>query len=75
MIKAPQAHCRFEAYYRRLGEIERTSAPYRVNPGAIYLHQGESFLVRELDLEAGYAILAPVQVNYYTQPSTTTLLG
>jgi len=56
------------ADYRLLEEIEGASALYRVHPGAIYLHQGESFLVRELDLDAGHAILAPVQVNYYTQP-------
>jgi DEAD/DEAH box helicase domain-containing protein len=56
------------ADYRLMEEIETTSALYRVHPGAIYLHQGESFLVRELDLAAGHAILEPVQVNYYTQP-------
>jgi DEAD/DEAH box helicase domain-containing protein len=39
-----------------------------VHPGAIYLHQGESFLVRELDLAAGHAILEPVRASYYTQP-------
>jgi len=54
--------------YRLLEEIEATTAYLRAHPGAIYLHQGESFLVRELDLEAGHAILEPVQVGYYTQP-------
>jgi DEAD/DEAH box helicase domain-containing protein len=54
--------------YRVLEEIEGTSAQFRVHPGAIYLHQGESFLVRELDLSAGHAIVEPVQVSYYTQP-------
>lgn len=54
--------------YRLLEEIESMSALYRVHPGAIYLHQGESFLVRQLDLAAGHAILEPVQVDYYTQP-------
>jgi DEAD/DEAH box helicase domain-containing protein len=54
--------------YRLLEEVEGTSAQYRVHPGAIYLHQGESYLVRELDLSTGHAILEPVQVNYYTQP-------
>ena len=54
--------------YRVMEEIEATSALYRAHPGAIYLHQGESFLVREIDLGAGHAILEPVQVNYYTQP-------
>ncbi|MGC9333798.1 MAG: DEAD/DEAH box helicase, partial [Anaerolineae bacterium] len=54
--------------YRLLEEVGSTSAPFRVHPGAIYLHQGESFLVRELDLDVGHAILEPVQVDYYTQP-------
>ena len=54
--------------YRILEEIEGTSALHRVHPGAIYLHQGESFRVRELDLVAGHAIVEPVQVTYYTQP-------
>jgi DEAD/DEAH box helicase domain-containing protein len=54
--------------YRMMEEMESTSALRRVHPGAIYLHQGESFQVRELDLEVGHAILAPVQVDHYTQP-------
>jgi DEAD/DEAH box helicase domain-containing protein len=54
--------------YRLLEEIEATSALVRAHPGAIYLHQGESFLVRELDLTAGHAIVESVQVDYYTQP-------
>ena len=54
--------------FHLMEEIEGSSALYRVHPGAIYLHQGESFLVRELDLDTGHAILEPVQVNYYTQP-------
>jgi DEAD/DEAH box helicase domain-containing protein len=54
--------------YRVMEEMEGTSALYRAHPGAIYLHQGESFRVRELDLTVGHAILEPVQVSYYTQP-------
>jgi DEAD/DEAH box helicase domain-containing protein len=54
--------------YRLMEVIEGTSALYRVHPGAIYLHQGESFLVRELDLAVGHAILEPLQASYYTQP-------
>ncbi|NIV39680.1 MAG: hypothetical protein GWN58_62820, partial [Anaerolineae bacterium] len=54
--------------YRLMEVIEGTSALYRVHPGAIYLHQGESYRVRELDLDTGHAVLEPVQVNYYTQP-------
>ena len=54
--------------YRVLEEIEANSALFRVHPGAIYLHQGESYLVTGLDLEAGIAYLRPVDVDYYTEP-------
>lgn len=54
--------------FRMMEEIEATSALFRVHPGAVYLHQGESFVVRELDLDIGHAILEPAQVNHYTQP-------
>ena len=54
--------------YQTLEEIEGSSAPYRVHPGAIYLHQGESYLVTDLDLQAHIARLRPVDVDYYTQP-------
>mgnify|MGYP000100093307 CR=1 FL=1 len=54
--------------YQTLEEIEASSALYRVHPGAIYLHQGESYLVTDLDLEAQVACLRPVDVDYYTQP-------
>jgi DEAD/DEAH box helicase domain-containing protein len=56
------------AGFQMMEEVEATSALYRVHPGAIYLHQGESFRVRELDLDAGHAILEPANVSYYTQP-------
>jgi DEAD/DEAH box helicase domain-containing protein len=54
--------------FRTLEEIEATSAPFRAHPGAIYLHQAESFLVTELDLDAGHAVLKPIEADYYTVP-------
>jgi DEAD/DEAH box helicase domain-containing protein len=52
---------------RPLEEIDSATAPARAHPGAIYLHQGESYLVTSLDLEQGQAVLRPAQVDYYTQ--------
>lgn len=54
--------------HRTLEEIEASSAPQRVHPGAIYLHQGESYLVTRFDAEMGYAVLRPAEVDYYTAP-------
>ncbi|GAB4578784.1 MAG: hypothetical protein Fur0022_15210 [Anaerolineales bacterium] len=55
-----------------LGEVDGESAPWMVHPGAIYLHEAESYLVDELDLENGYARLRAVETDYYTEPSQET---
>jgi DEAD/DEAH box helicase domain-containing protein len=57
--------------YRLLEEIEAAMAHYRIHPGAIYLHQGESYLVTRLDLDTRTAYARPVDVDYYTQPQDT----
>jgi DEAD/DEAH box helicase domain-containing protein len=54
--------------FKQLEEMDEISAFSRVHPGAIYLHQGESYLVTELDLQKGQAALTPARVDYYTQP-------
>ncbi len=47
-------------------------APYEIHTGAIYLHQGESYLVLELDVTTGVAVARQADVNYYTQPRDVT---
>jgi DEAD/DEAH box helicase domain-containing protein len=54
--------------YRLMEELEETTAPLRVYSGAIYLHQGESYLITHLDLDMGIAYASPVDVDYYTEP-------
>jgi len=54
--------------YRTLEEIEASSAPQRVHLGAVYLHQGESYLVTRYDAEMGFAVARPAEVDYYTVP-------
>ena len=54
---------------KQIEEMDEASAFSRVHPGAIYLHQGESYMVTELDLQKAQARLMPAQVDYYTQPS------
>ncbi len=54
--------------FKRLEEMDEASAYSRVHPGAVYLHQGENYLVTGLDLPNGQATLIPARVDYYTQP-------
>ncbi len=50
-----------------LETIESAMAFYQVHPGAIYLHQGDTYLVTKLDLESRTAYVEPAEVNYYTR--------
>lgn len=53
---------------RVLGHVDPAAADSSVHPGAVYLHQGESYLVEDLDLEAGDALVRAARPGYYTQP-------
>lgn len=61
-----------EGSERRIGTVDRGRAAVTVHPGAVYLHQGERWLVSDLDLEAGTAIVARTERTVTTQPRTTT---
>jgi DEAD/DEAH box helicase domain-containing protein len=47
--------------------VEGSVAFFQIHPGAIYLHQGESYLVTRLDLTSRIAYAEPTTANYYTQ--------
>ncbi|AWS39995.1 DEAD/DEAH box helicase [Streptosporangium sp. 'caverna'] len=51
---------------RLLGTVDEPSAHMSVHTGAVYVHQGESFLVTELDLEAEVALLEAGTPEYTT---------
>jgi DEAD/DEAH box helicase domain-containing protein len=55
-----------------LGLVERERAYSTVHEGAVYLHLGESYLVRELDLQARTALVTPYSGDYYTQAKKET---
>jgi DEAD/DEAH box helicase domain-containing protein len=50
-----------------LETVEASVALFQIHPGAIYLHQGESYLITELDLTNRTACAVPTTANYYTQ--------
>ncbi|MFH1747210.1 MAG: DEAD/DEAH box helicase [Planctomycetota bacterium] len=51
-----------------IGQVDSISAPELIYPEAIYLHQGTSYLVRELDQPAQLARVERIDADYYTQP-------
>src|SRR5262249_14501155 len=55
-----------------LGIVERERAYSTVHEGAVYLHLGESYLVRELDLRARTAVVTSYGGDYYTQAKKET---
>jgi len=50
-----------------LETVEASVAFFQIHPGAIYLHQGESYLVTDLDLINRTAYAEPTTASYYTQ--------
>ncbi len=57
---------------RLLETVEEANAFFQIHPGAVYLHQGESYLITELDLTARTAYAVPTDVPYYTQTKDVT---
>jgi len=55
-----------------LETVEASVAFFQIHPGAIYLHQGESYLITELDLARHTALAKPASVGYYTQAKEIT---
>ncbi len=53
---------------RVIGTIDIASASKTVHPGAIYLHQGETYLIENLNSSSLTAIARLADVNYYTEP-------
>jgi DEAD/DEAH box helicase domain-containing protein len=53
---------------RMLGTVDPGSACRTVHPGAVYLHQGASYVVDELDLDTGLALVHAEDPEWTTSP-------
>jgi DEAD/DEAH box helicase domain-containing protein len=51
---------------RMLGTVDASSAPGTAHVGAVYLHRGESYLVDDLDLDAGVALVHAAEPEWRT---------
>ena len=61
-----------EGDFTVIGEVDAASAPFLVHEGAVYLHEGRSYLVERLDLDKRLAWVWPAEVEFYTEASTET---
>jgi len=57
---------------RVIGQLDRAGALRLLHEGAIYLHEGQSYHVRQLDLEKNQATVVPTKVDFYTEVTTET---
>ena len=60
---------------RLLGTVEGGRAPATVHPGAVHLHQGGSYVVDELDLEHGVALVHAEDPDWSTSARETSDIG
>ncbi|QCQ93495.1 DEAD/DEAH box helicase [Rhodococcus sp. SGAir0479] len=60
---------------RLLGTVDGGRAPATVHPGAVHIHQGESFVVDHLDLDDGIAIVHAEQPEWTTSAREVTDIG
>jgi DEAD/DEAH box helicase domain-containing protein len=54
-----------------IGEVDRATAPLLIHAGAVYIHEGSTYIVQDLEWEAGTAAVKPMEVDYYTDASET----
>ncbi|MBI4536829.1 MAG: DEAD/DEAH box helicase [candidate division NC10 bacterium] len=64
-----EPHAILDPAGKTIGSLDGLRAIHECHPGAIYLHQGRQFEVRELDLAQRKIRVRPVEVDYYTQTS------
>jgi DEAD/DEAH box helicase domain-containing protein len=57
---------------RLLGTVDAGSAPAQVHTGAVYVHLGATFIVEELDLENGAALVTAADPPWFTSARDVT---
>ena len=61
-----------EATGRLLGTVDAAAAHTTVHDGAVYLHQGESYVVNRLDFDMDVALVRPDDPDYTTSAKDVT---
>ena len=61
-----------ESTGRVVGTVDASRSHGTAHAGAVYVHRGETWLVRSLDLEEHVAVMAPTNVDYSTSAREIT---
>nr|WP_216852846.1 DEAD/DEAH box helicase [Phytoactinopolyspora halotolerans] len=59
---------------RVLGTVDEVRAHFGAHPGAVYVHQGETYIVQSLDLDAGIALVERGAPDYTTSAQEISAL-
>jgi DEAD/DEAH box helicase domain-containing protein len=57
-----------------LSEMDRPQTYREAHPRAVYLHDGQQYLVEKLDLVGHQVQVRPVEQNFYTEPDVRTTI-
>ena len=57
-----------------IGQVDSASASWLVHPEAVYMHEGQTYLVEDLDMDAGIAYLVRLTPDFYTLPRRDSIL-
>lgn len=68
LLQVPSASDNNVTTLQTIGEVDSSSSFWMTHPGAVYMHEGTTYLVKELDFENHIATLQPTNVDYYTEP-------
>jgi DEAD/DEAH box helicase domain-containing protein len=60
---------------RLLGTVDASAAHTTVHEGAVHLHQGRTYVVKQLDLDDGAALVEPAEPPYTTMARDTTSIS
>lgn len=63
-----------ERGWNTIGIVDRASAPWMVHPQAVYLHESQTYIVDDLNLEDGVARMHPAELDYYTEARQQTVI-
>jgi DEAD/DEAH box helicase domain-containing protein len=68
LLQAPTLDSQNLHTFETIGEVDASSATWLTHPGAVYMHEGTTYLVQSLDLDQHFARLKQSDVDYYTEP-------